>query len=206
MSDPTGSGTGLRLFVALNLPAAMRASLHAAVREAMAPLVDAAPRAVAWVPEPNLHLTVRFLGERPAALVEPLREALDLAASAVHMHDLVLGGLGAFPNVRRPRVLWIGVGMNVALAALYQKVDDACWRLGIGREPRPFHPHVTIGRVRMGASVPADRLAAAARDLTTNRWTMRVETVDLMSSELASGGSRYARLAAAPLSRSSGDR
>ena len=205
MSEPTGDGPTRRLFVALNLPAEVRASLHAAAREAMAPLVDEAPRAVAWVPEPNLHVTVRFLGERPAALVGPLRDALDLAASAVHMHDLALGGLGAFPGIQRPRVLWIGVEMNVALAALYQKVDDACRRLGIGREARPFHPHVTIGRVRMGASVPAGRLAAAARALTTNRWTMPVETVDLMSSELAGGGSRYARLAAAPLSPASGD-
>lgn len=205
MSDPTASGTSLRLFVALNLPAELRASLYATVREATAPLVEEAPRAVAWVPEPNLHVTVRFLGARPAALVEPLREALDLAASAVHVHDLALGGLGAFPGIQRPRVLWIGIEMNVALAALYQKVDDACWRLGIVREARPFHPHVTIGRVRMGARVPAGRLAAAARALTTNRWTMPVETVDLMSSELASGGSRYARLAAAPLSPAAGD-
>ncbi|GLC26305.1 RNA 2',3'-cyclic phosphodiesterase [Roseisolibacter agri] len=206
MSDPAGSERTPRLFVALNLPAELRATLHAAVRQAVAPLVEEAPRAVAWVPEPNLHVTVRFVGERPAALVDPLREALDLAASAVHVHDLAIGGLGAFPNLRRPRVLWIGVAMNVALAALYQKVDDACWRLAIGREARPFHPHVTIGRIRMGASVPAGRLEEAVQALTTYRWTMPVETVDLMSSELASGGSRYARLHAAALSPASGGR
>ena len=194
-----------RLFVAINLPAALRAELHGAVADAMAPLVGAAPRAVSWVPEANLHLTVRFLGEQPAALVPALAEALESAASAVHRTDLVIGGLGAFPSLRRPRVLWIGVGMNVALAALYQKVDDACARLGLGREPRAFHPHVTVGRVRIGATVPAEAIAAAVQALNTTQWTMPVETVDLMSSELA-GTARYHRLAAAPLSPVAGER
>ena len=203
MSDPTGEPSN-RLFVAVNLPAALRASLHLAVWQAVSPLVAEAPRAMSWVPEANLHLTLRFLGERPAALVEPLAAALESAASAVHVHDLVIGGLGAFPSLRRPRVLWIGVEMNVALAALYQKVDDACWRLGIEREARAFHPHVTVGRARLGARVPLERLADAAQALTIHRWTMPVETVDLMASDLSSGGARYARLAAAPLASAPG--
>ena len=205
MSGPVAGSTA-RLFVALNLPADLRAQVHAAVRQAAAPLVAAAPRAVSWVPEPNLHVTLRFLGERPEALVPPLVEALDRAASAVHVPHLEVGGLGAFPSLRRPRVLWIGVEMNVALAALYQKVDDVCATLGVPREARDFHPHVTVGRVRMGAAVPLERLAAAVDALTSSRWIMPLETVDLMSSELASGGSRYRRLAVARLSPAPGAR
>ena len=198
MTAPSAGDTR-RLFVAINLPAALRAELHTAVAQAVAPLSTAAPRAVSWVPEANLHVTVRFLGEQPAALVAPLAEALRSAASAVHVPDLAVGGLGAFPSLRRPRVLWIGVAMNVALAVLYQKVDEVCARLGLGREPRAFHPHVTVGRVRVGATAPAEALVAAVQALNTTQWTMPVETVDLMSSELA-GGARYRRLAAAPLS------
>jgi 2'-5' RNA ligase len=204
VSEPTAGPASRRLFIALNLPAESRAELHASVRQAVAPIAAAAPRAVSWVPEANLHVTLRFLGERPEALVAPLVEALEPAASAVHLSDLVVGGLGAFPSLRRPRVLWVGVAMNVALAVLYQKVDDVCATLGIPREARAFHPHVTVGRVRMGAAVPSDRLAAAVDALNSSRWMMPVETVDLMSSELASGGSRYRRLAGARLSPASG--
>ena len=203
MSGPVAGSTA-RLFVALNLPADLRALVHAAVRQAAAPLVAAAPRAVSWVPEPNLHVTLRFLGEQPDALVAPLVGALERAASAVHVPDLLVSGLGAFPSLDRPRVLWLRVRMNVALAALYQKVDDVVASLGIPREARAFHPHVTVGRVRMGARVPSDGLAAAVDALNSSRWIMPVETVDLMSSELAAGGSRYRRLAGARLSPAAG--
>lgn len=198
MSPADAEEGSRRLFVAVSLPDDVRAALHAAVRQVVAPLL--APRAVAWVREPNLHLTVRFLGDRPAALVDPLVRAMGAALSSVPQHELRIGGLGAFPSGRRPRVLWIGVEANVALAVLYQKVDDACAQLGIEREARDFHPHVTVGRVRMGASVRADRLQQGGDALTTSRWTMRVETVDLMSSEMGAGGTRYRRLAAVPLS------
>lgn len=198
MSPADAEEGSRRLFVAVNLPERVRAALHAAVHEAAARLF--APRAVAWVREPNLHLTVRFLGDRPAALVDPLVRALEAAVSSVPSHELRIGGLGTFPATRRPRVLWIGVEANVALAALYQKVDDACAQLGIDREARGYHPHVTVGRVRMGASVPASRVQEAVTALTTSRWTMPVETVDLMSTERGAGGTRYRRLAAVPLS------
>ena len=198
MSPAESEEGSRRLFVAVSLPEDVRVALHAAVREAVAPLL--APRAVTWVREPNLHLTVRFLGDRPVALVDPLVRVLGAAMATVPRHELRIGGLGAFPGDRRARVLWIGVEANVALALLYQKVDDACAQLGIEREARDFHPHVTVGRVRTGASVRADRLQQGAAALTTSRWTMPVETVDLMSSELAPGGARYRRLAAVPLS------
>jgi 2'-5' RNA ligase len=95
-------------------------------------------------------------------------------------------------------VLWIGVRANVALALLYQKVDDACAALGLGREARAFHPHVTLGRVRPRARPAPATLADAARLLDTT-WTSTVTTLDLMSSRLGAGGSRYERLVAAPL-------
>jgi 2'-5' RNA ligase len=200
VSDAHPTTETRRLFVAVNLPDAVRAGVVAAV----APLVESAPRAVAWVREPSLHLTLRFLGERPAALVDRLAEELAAAAATLPVFALTVGGLGAFPSLRRPRVLWIGVEANVALAVLYQKVDDVCAALAVEREARPFHPHVTIGRVRVGASLASASLQQAADALSTSRWSLPVSTVDLMSSELGRGGSQYTRLSAAPLAGGSG--
>jgi 2'-5' RNA ligase len=150
---------------------------------------------VGWVAEPNLHLTLRFLGTTPEARAETLAGALTDAVRDLSEVQLSLGGLGAFPSLARPRVLWIGVEMNVALAALYQKVDDLCDALGWGREARPFRPHVTVGRTRHGRRPP--RVDAA--HLTPEHWSTPVGSVDLMSSELAPGGARYRLVRAAPL-------
>jgi 2'-5' RNA ligase len=183
----------LRLFVALNLEENVRRS----IADAAAPL-RAADRAVSWVAEPNLHLTLRFLGEQPTELVAALRRALIAAAAEVPSYALVLRGFGAFPSTRRPRVLWLGVEANVASAALYQKVDDACASLGLQHEARDFHPHVTLGRVRPRATPMPATLAGADRLLDTT-WTTAVTSVDLMSSRLGPGGARYECLVAAPL-------
>ena len=193
MTEPSASPTTLRLFVAVNLDAAVKQ----AIAEAVEPL-RASERAVSWVAEANLHLTLRFLGEQPAELVSPLAEALRGVAAEVPAHALTLGGFGAFPTIRRPRVLWLGVQANVASAALYQKVDDACASLGLGREARDFHPHVTLGRVRPRSTPSPATLADAARLLDTT-WMTPVTSVDLMSSRLGPGGARYERLLAAPL-------
>ena len=193
MSEPAPPADTLRLFVAINLEEAVRR----AIADATAPL-RVADRAVAWVAEPNLHLTLRFLGEQPGDLVSMLRPALIEAASEVSAHRLDLRGFGAFPSIRRPRVLWLGVQANVASATLYQKVDDACASLGLGREARDFHPHVTLGRVRPRATPMPATLAGAERLLDTT-WTTAVTSVDLMSSRLGAGGARYECLVAAPL-------
>ena len=193
MTEPSASTTTLRLFVAVNLDLAVKQ----AIAEAAAPL-RASERAVSWVAEANLHLTLRFLGEQPPELVASLREALAGAAAEVPAHTLALGGFGAFPSIRRPRVLWLGVQANVASASLYQKVDDACASLGLGREARDFHPHVTLGRVRPRATPMPATLDDAARLLDTT-WITPVTSVDLMSSRLGSGGARYERLFAALL-------
>jgi 2'-5' RNA ligase len=193
MTAPSDTAATLRLFVAVNLPTEVRRSLA----DVVAPL-RTTERAVSWVAEPNLHLTLRFLGEQPVPLVAALSRALSDVGGQVPAHELMLHGFGAFPTPRRPRVLWLGVGANVVSAALYQTVDDACAALGLAREAREFHPHVTLGRVRPRATLAPATLVEAARLLDTT-WTTAVTTVDLMSSRLGSGGARYECLVAAPL-------
>ncbi len=197
MSDvPDDVPATLRLFVAVNLEPAVRQSIADAVEP-----VRSGERGVAWTAPANLHLTLRFLGEQPAEVATAIGAALHEVARDVPPHRLVVGRFGAFPTLARARVLWCGVEANVALALLYKKVDDACAALGLGREARDFHPHVTLGRVRPRARLGPTTLREAARLLDTT-WTTAVTSVDLMSSRLGPGGSRYECLAATPLTGS----
>jgi 2'-5' RNA ligase len=190
----------VRLFVALNLPADVRR----AIADATAPRRAAAP-SLAWTEEARLHLTLKFIGERPAEAREPLAAALRAVAARHAPLALELGGLGAFPNRRRPRVVWLGVAPDPKLELLHHDVEVACAALGYEVEGRAFRPHLTLARVRAPrgadagiAAETAAGLAAAAGELR-ERWTAGVSSVDLMRSELASSGSRYTLLDAAPL-------
>ncbi|HVE79322.1 MAG TPA: RNA 2',3'-cyclic phosphodiesterase [Gemmatimonadaceae bacterium] len=186
----------MRLFLAINFPGALREAMHAAA----APLREAAP-ALGWTAAERLHLTVKFLGEQPDSIVEPLARGVSEAAARFAAVAISLGRPGAFPNFRRPRVVWMGVEDEGKLELLHHDVEVACQALGLEPEGRPFRPHVTLGRVR-GAPAPGigRALAAAARGVRL-RAEAAVDSVDIMRSEPGPGGSRYTRLAAAPLRR-----
>jgi 2'-5' RNA ligase len=180
----------VRLFVALNLPDAVRDAAHAAAE----PLRAAAPR-LAWVAAAKLHLTVKFLGERPESEVEPLAAALAAAARRHGPVAFEVAGVGAFPSLRRPRVLWLGVEAGPKLELLHHDVETACAGLGFPLEGRAFRPHVTLGRVPPRAHpFDATALAGAAPGVHF-RSAVTVDTLDLMLSETAAGGARYTPLA-----------
>lgn len=184
----------MRLFLALNLPAEVRRLAH----EAAAPLRAAAATAH-WVAETNLHLTLKFLGELPEAAALDVTARVREAAARHAEVSLELGGFGAFPNFRRPRVVWLGVTPDPKLELLHHDVEQACESLGFEVDGRAFRPHVTLGRVKLTA--PPDQLRAlanAARAAEVGA-ACTVHSVDLMRSELSAGGSRYAVLAALPL-------
>ncbi len=184
----------LRLFVALNLPPEVREALHA-VAEPLRALVG---RSASWSRGENLHLTLRFLGDQPPALAEALPWALRPLAYGAEAVTLVKRADGGFHSLVRPRVLWIGLEPNPALAGLYHAVDTACAALGCGREPRSFHPHLTLGRLRPGARVDGTALREALAALRPDH-RIPVPSLDLMASELSAAGSRYTRLAALPI-------
>src|SRR5262249_51406134 len=132
----------VRLFLALNIEPEVRHRVHAATQA-----LRAADSDVRWVDESKLHLTLKFLGEQPETLVTPLSAALDQAAGKSRELDLQFGSIGAFPNFRRPRVVWLGVAPDPKLELLHHDIEVACETLGLGIDGRPFRPHVTLGRV-----------------------------------------------------------
>lgn len=148
--------------------------------------------------EPDLHLTLKFLGPVGEARVPAIADALRSAA-ALPAFDLELRGLGGFPTADRPRVVWVGAGQGAgAAAALAARVDAGLAALGFPPETRPFASHVTLGRVRTPKRNPglAERLHGAAdRDF----GRVRVQAVSLMRSQLSPAGARYTELAAQAL-------
>ncbi len=184
----------MRLFIAINLPPPVRRAIH----DATAPMRQAAPR-LAWVTADRLHLTMEFLGDQPEGAVAPLEAALVRELSSHAPVSLALRGLGAFPNLRVPRIVWLGVDADPKLELLQHDLARACAAPGYEREARAFRPHITLGRARTPLRSEAARsLAVAARAVT---WTSTVEarSVDIMESRLLPSGARYGVVAAIPL-------
>ena len=136
----------IRAFVAVDLPEEARAALGE-VGAALAGWV--ARGAVKWVRPELMHLTLRFLGDTPLDRLPAVQAALDAVAAAHVPFDLHLTGVGCFPNPRRPRVVWVGLGGDeAALLALKAALDAALLPLGWPPEDKPFRAHLTLGRVR----------------------------------------------------------
>ncbi len=183
--DPTA-----RLFVAIRFPEALRAR----ILEAAAPLrhLDA----IRWVRVEQVHITLRFMASVAETRVPPLAAALAGAVADAPAFALELGGAGAFPSPRRARVVWIGVARTPALERLHAAVETALAEQGIGPEGRPFHPHVTLGRVR-GRRPPAGLEGAIGSVEFAARH--HVEQVSLMRSRLGPAGAVHSEVAACPL-------
>jgi len=126
-----------------------------------------------WTPPPNLHITLRFLGDVDAGLVGPLGDVLTTVAARMEPVTLTLGTLEAFPSRNDPRVLWINIGRGAELLHRARtQLDEALAGLGIAGDSRPFVPHLTLGRVQqMGAAgplppSPVDGLPGHLHDIT----------------------------------------
>ena len=187
----------VRLFIAINLPNSERQAIH----DSTAALRAAADQ-VTWVSPDCIHLTMKFLGEQQSEHVPKVRDALANVARRFQPLRLDVGGVGAFPHLRAPRIFWMGIGPDPKLELLHHDLEIACEALGHEVEARAFRPHITLGRVKR--EVTAEQVAMMAR-LATNvryRGTMEARSIDVMRSELSSAGPRYTVLAAVPLGNS----
>jgi 2'-5' RNA ligase len=177
--------------------------IDAPVRDTVVGVIDhlrAAAGNVKWVDRQNLHLTLQFLGQVPANQIPDICDALSSVASGCSPFELEIRGLGAFPNARRPRTVWLGVtDGHDALVALQKQLQRALKRLGFRPEDRPFSPHLTIGRVREGGVAPA----SLAQQMSTRADALcgrsHIAEVVLFSSDLTPTGPIYTALGRAPL-------
>lgn len=182
----------MRLFVALEIPAAVRENIAALNRE-LRPL---APQ-LKWARTESLHLTLKFIGEGPPAKADAIRAAL-AEVRGEGAFELRFCGLGFFPNEKRPRVFWAGMETDGRLARLAAEIETKLERLGIPREDRAFIPHLTLARFT-DQRVPDNFLAAVREQHARDFGTLLAAEFFLIESHLKSSGAEYTSLASFPL-------
>jgi|ERR1700728_443120 len=181
----------MRLFVALDIPDAVRRAL----RELMARLKPECSDA-RWVRPEGIHVTLKFLGETDGAKLNSITSALS-ALHPVGQVQLDFRGIGFFPNEFHPRVIWCGVEASPNLATLATSVDRALQPLGFSAETRAFTPHLTLARFDSHKGL--DTLVRAANNLKSYDFgSARQSEFYLYQSVLKRGGSEYTRLATFP--------
>ncbi len=136
-------------------------------------------------------MTLKFLGEVPEHRLEAVKVALSGVAQSTQRMDLEISGFGAFPTIRRPRVLWVGVEPTPALRCLKQDIEWALSDCGFDRETRAFHPHLTLGRAEEADGAGAFRGLDDEAAGLEYRGMIVVRKIDLMRSHLSKEGARY---------------
>ena len=176
--------TTIRAFIAIDLPPDVKRALA----DAAATLNGRVPRGtVRWVRPEQMHLTLRFLGDTPADRLPALAAALDTLAAGHAPFVLRLTELGCFPNTRRPRVVWVGLGgAEAKLTALVAALEAALRPLGWPPEDKPFRAHLTLGRVKDERAAQGVDWSAAVPALD-----VPVTAVHLIESQLRPEGSVY---------------
>lgn len=183
----------LRTFIAVDLGPAIRERC-----QALQTTLARAGTEVKWVEQENLHVTLLFLGEVDERDVTPVCQAVSTVCAAQPAITLSVGTVGCFPNPRRPRVVWVGVGEGAAeLVALHDAIERPLLKLGCyRREERKYTPHITLGRVR-GNEPPAGLAAALTKQADWQAGSIDVHELLILSSELTPRGPIYSVLSRA---------
>jgi 2'-5' RNA ligase len=194
----------IRAFLAVELSQELRAELATVQQELKHRIEPEMKRnmRISWTRPPSIHLTLKFLGDMDEQVIDPLRVALEQAIGSQIAVNVPLERLGAFPHPQSPRVLWIGPLENwekgaeaKRIAEIHGAIEQACEGLRFLRETKPFSPHLTLARIKVGERQVGVVLAkGGALDRPLSLGSLAVESVVLMKSELKPTGSVYTRL------------
>ena len=182
----------MRLYVALEIPTAVRGNLAALIEELRAADAAAAKNKARWVRPENLHVTLKFIGNVDAGKLEAIRAVLGEVRTGGDV-ELRFRGVGFFPNEKRPRVLWAGIAASPNLAPLAAEIDARLEKLGIARETREYAPHLTLARFDPPGI--SEKLRAAAQENATREFgAVRTGEFHLFESKTRPTGAEYTRL------------
>ena len=176
-----------RTFCAIELPDEVCARATERIRD----LRNRFPNlSASWNRDGKFHLTLKFLGEIPQTRVGGLSRAATLAVEGFSPFKIIVEGVGAFPAHGPPKVLWIGISDPTRkLNELYERLEEECAKEGFTKEQRPFHPHLTLARLRKPQG--ARTLAAAHKEMPFAAIEVDVSELLVIRSELSSEGSKY---------------
>lgn len=192
----------MRLFVALDIDEEIRKKIAQFVHD----VSGLAPQA-RWVTSESLHVTLKFIGEKPEAMVDAIQSALQTISG--EPFRVSFRGCGFFPTAKSARVFWVGIEADSGLATLAKAVESTLAKLGIPEEKREFSPHLTLARVSGGSGAPAwrkgdrpNRQFAALQSrlaATPEFGTMTAGAFFLYRSQMSPKGSRYTKITRFPL-------
>ena len=194
----------IRAFLAVELSQELRAEfavLQQELKQRIEPEMKRDAR-ISWVQPANIHLTIKFFGDMDEQVIGPLLGAIEQAVGSQPSVIVPLERLGAFPRPHSPRVLWVGPSENwergvegERVAEIHGAIEQACEDLGFPREKKPFSPHLTLARIKVGERHVGVALEkSGVLDRPCSLRSLAVESVVLMKSELKPTGSVYTKL------------
>jgi 2'-5' RNA ligase len=194
----------IRAFLAVELSQELRAELAVVQQELKRRIEPEMKRGtrISWAQPASIHLTLKFLGDMDEQVIDPLRAALEQAIGSHIAVNVPLERLGAFPRPQRPRVLWIGPSENwekggeaKRVTEIHGAIEQACEGLSFLRETKPFSPHLTLARIKVGERQVGVALAkTGVLDRPLLLGSLAMESVVLMKSELKPTGSVHTKL------------
>jgi RNA 2',3'-cyclic 3'-phosphodiesterase len=180
----------IRTFICIELSPGLKLALQQLITHFQQTMPHSS---IAWVKAQNLHLTLRFLGDVDLVQLPLLSTTLATAMQPYRAFSLMAAKIGAFPNLKHPKVFWVGVTDSTGqLLALQRDLELALQAVGLGAADKPFSPHLTLGRVRQ---LSAKELAPALESAKFEPQTFAVNQVVVMRSDLQPQGARYSPLA-----------
>ncbi len=175
----------MRIFAALEVPEEIKDLMSVAQRELKRSDAD-----VAWVEPHNMHLTLKFFGETDDVSAKGIGRVLDSVSSGIQPFECSLEGMGAFPNILNPRVIWSGVRLNRdKIEKMAASIDSGANEIGFDKEERPYSAHVTLGRVRSSRNMP--ELSRFLKKPLVPEVFFNVDRIHLFKSTLSSRGPVY---------------
>ena len=153
-----------------------------------------------WTRQEGMHLTLKFLGETDDKRIPEIEKALNMAVDGIAPFLLSVSGTGVFPDMRRPRVVWIGLNEDGSnLIRLQKGVEEELRKIGFQSEDRRFTPHITLGRIRSNKNMDK-LLKLVEEEKSSELGGFNVSEVHLIKSELKPSGAVYTELYSVMLS------
>ncbi|HXX64186.1 MAG TPA: RNA 2',3'-cyclic phosphodiesterase [Bacteroidota bacterium] len=184
----------MRTFIAVEIPDGIKKEMEKAQEQLKRSGADAG-----WTRPEGIHLTLKFLGEVMEAKIDEIKNTLTRAVGDMGRFRLEIGGAGAFPNSKNPRVVWLGVSGDIdKLEALWRSVEDSMTAIGFDREERAFSPHLTLARIKyLRPRFSWQKAIDGIKDIRLAGF--EVDHISLMKSELKPSGAVYSEIARADL-------
>lgn len=178
----------IRTFICIEIPAPIKEKLTS-----LQNTLKSLGHGVSWTRTDGMHLTLKFLGDVDSTQIDIIADAVQRATIGMSPFFISIVGAGGFPNLHKPRVLWVGVEQRHGVVVeMQQKIEEELTKVGIPKEERKFSPHLTLGRVKIFQGV--DGICNRLKELSFAEETFQVSEIVVMRSDLKSDGAVYTPL------------